>query len=289
MKGLDYMKRKSNTGKSADRRNSRSVWMAWLIVIGLSLSVLITGCGAPAKQSVTSTGKEAASPAKGSGPMVVASTSWTALMVKAAGPSDVAVLAPAELKHPPEYDFRPSDVEKLKDAKLIVYAGYEPFMKKMLQATQVPEDKVVQVMTVNTPDNLIKQTRLLAEKLGTTEAQKAWEAEFDKAVSAIREAAAKKNVAGKRVLVQKHQAAFAKWLGYQVVAEFGPEELSPSKMGELAALKPDLIIDNFHNPQGQGIADITKCPRVELRNFPGPDHKSLQDLLMDNARKLGLI
>ncbi|MFZ5651064.1 MAG: metal ABC transporter solute-binding protein, Zn/Mn family [Bacillota bacterium] len=283
------MERKSDIGKSVDRRNSRSIWVVWLIVIGLSFSVLLAGCDTSKKQSATSTGKEAASPAKGYGPMVVASTSWTALMAKAAGAGNVAVLAPAELKHPPEYDFRPSDVEKLKDAKLIVYAGYEPFMKKMLQATQTPEDKVMQVVTVNTPENLKKQTRLLAEKLGTIETQKTWEAEFDNAVSAIREAAAKQNVAGKRVLAQKHQAAFAKWLGCQVVAEFGPEELSPAKMAELAAHKPDLIIDNFHNPQGQGIADIAKCPRVELRNFPGPDHKSLQDLLMDNARKLGLI
>ncbi|MFZ5647000.1 MAG: metal ABC transporter solute-binding protein, Zn/Mn family [Bacillota bacterium] len=283
------MKRKSNARQGVSLFNSGSAWLARMIVIVLILSVLVAGCGAPDKQPGTSAGKEAASPAKGSGPVVVASTSWTALMAKAAGAGNVAVLAPAELKHPPEYDFRPSDVDRLKDVKLIVYAGYEPFMKKMLQATQTPEDKVMQVVTVNTPENLAKQTRLLAEKLGTTEAQKAWEAEFDKAVSAIREGAAKQNVAGKRVLVQKHQSPFVKWLGYQVVAEFGPEELSPAKMGELAALKPDLIIDNFHNPQGQGIADMAKCPRVELRNFPAPDHKSLQDLLTDNARKLGLI
>ena len=210
-------------------------------------------------------------------------------MAKAAGAGDVVVLAPAELKHPPEYDFRPSDVEKLNAAKLIIYAGYEPFVKKMLQATQTPEDKVMQVLTVNTPDNLKKQTRLLAEKMGTTEAQKAWEAEFDRTVATVQAAAARQNVAGKRVLVQKHQADLVKWLGYQVLAEFGPEELSPAKMGELAALKPDLIIDNFHNPQGQGITEMVKCSRVELRNFPGPDEKSLQDLLMDNARKLGLI
>ncbi|MCL6612818.1 MAG: zinc ABC transporter substrate-binding protein [Peptococcaceae bacterium] len=270
-------------------RGNWSALPARMIVIALILSAMVAGCGAPARQPGAPSGREAASPAKGSGPAVVASTSWTALMAKAAGAGDVAVLAPAELKHPPEYDFRPSDVDKLKDARLIVYAGYEPFMKKMLQAVQIPEDKVVQVATVNTPENLKKQTALLAEKLGTTGTQKAWEAEFDKTVSAIREGAAKQNVAGKRVLVQKHQSPFVKWLGYQVLAEFGPEELSPAKMGELAALRPDLVIDNFHNPQGQGIADMAKCPRVELRNFPAQEHKSLQDLIMDNARKLGLI
>ncbi|MFZ5595824.1 MAG: metal ABC transporter solute-binding protein, Zn/Mn family [Bacillota bacterium] len=283
------MKGKSVVGKGVPLRKGGVLWVVWLVALGLMVSVLSTGCTSSQTAAVPSESKGTASTAGSSGPKVVASTTWTALMAKAAGAGDVVVLAPAELKHPPEYDFRPSDVEKLNDAKLIIHAGYEPFVKKMLQATQTPEDKVMQVLTVNTPDNLKEQTRLLAEKMGTVEAQKAWEAEFDRDVATIREAAARQNVAGKRVLVQKHQADFVKWLGYQVLAEFGPEELSPAKMGELAALKPDLIIDNFHNPQGQGIAQIAKCPRVELRNFPGPDEKSLQDLLMDNARILGLI
>ncbi len=261
-----------------------------LIGGGLLVAALLAGCGDAGKTAAPA-GKEAPKPVQSPSPAVskvVASTSWTALMAKAAGAADIAVLAPAELKHPPEYDFRPSDVDKLKDAKFVVHAGYEPFMKKMLQAAQVPEDRLVQVTTINTPDNLKKQTRLLAEKMGTVEAQKAWEAEFDRVVSEMQKSAAKQNVAGKKVLVQKHQSAFARWLGYQVLAEFGPEELSPAKMRELTALRPDLIIDNYHNPQGLGMADMAKCPRVELRNFPGPEHKNLQDLLADNARKLGL-
>jgi zinc transport system substrate-binding protein/iron/zinc/copper transport system substrate-binding protein len=257
-----------------------------LMVSVVMVAALFAGCTSN-KQSGTNPTDKTASQVN-IGPRVVASTSWTALMAKAAGAGEVVVLAPADLKHPPEYDFRPSDVEKLKDANLIVHAGYEPFIKKMLQATQTPEDRVMQVLTLNTPDNLKEQTRLMAEKMGTSQAQKAWEDEFDRAVEAIRKEAAGKNVAGQRVLVQKHQADFAKWIGYQVLAEFGPEELSPARMGELAALKPDLIIDNFHNPQGQGIAEIAKCTRVELRNFPGPDEKSLQDLLRYNARQLGL-
>lgn len=275
--------------KSISLCKSGVLWVVRLVLIGLMISVLSAGCASNQPAATSTADKETASPGKSPGPRVVASTSWTALMAKAAGAGEVVVLAPAELKHPPEYDFRPSDVKKISDAGLIVHAGYEPFVKKMLQATQTPEDRVMQVLTLNTPDNLKKQTRLLAEKMGTVEAQKAWEAEFDQTVAAIQAAAAKQKVAGKRVLVQKHQADLVKWLGYQVLAEFGPEELSPAKMGELAALKPDLIIDNFHNPQGQGIAQIAKCPRVELRNFPGPDEKSLQDLLMDNARILGLI
>ena len=43
-------------------------------------------------------------------PVVVASTSWVALMVKAAGIDDVTILAPIELRHHPEYDYLPSDI-----------------------------------------------------------------------------------------------------------------------------------------------------------------------------------
>ena len=263
----------------------RKVFAALLVLI-----LAVAGCvGKPAQQSAPEAKPAEQQQAQPQQQKVVASTSWTALMAKAAGADNVVVLAPAELKHPPEYDFRPSDVAELKGAKLIIWGGYEPFMRKLLEITQTPDDRIIRVLTVNTPDNLKEQTRLLAAKLGTTEKQKSWEVEFERVVSAIKEAATKQNVPEKRVLVHKHLADFVKWLGYQVVGEFGPEELSPAKMTELAGLKPDLIIDNFHNPQGRGLADITKAPRVELRNFPGPEHKSLQELLLDNARKLELI
>jgi hypothetical protein len=63
---------------------------------------------------------------------------------------------------------------------------------------------------------------------------------------------------------------------------------SPYYDHELAALKPDLVVDNLHLPAGKGIADIAKVPRVELRNYPDPSQKNLQDMLKGNAEKLGI-
>lgn len=54
------------------------------------------------------------------------------------------------------------------------------------------------------------------------------------------------------------------------------------------AVGPDFIADNMHMPQGQGIAEMAKVPRIELRNYPDPAQKNLEDMLKGNAEKLGI-
>jgi zinc transport system substrate-binding protein/iron/zinc/copper transport system substrate-binding protein len=220
-------------------------------------------------------------------PAIVASTSWTALIAKAAGAGEVTVLAPAELRHPPEYDYRPADIDKVKQAQLIISAGYEPFMKKLLEAAGISGENHYQVVTENTPENLKKQARELAAKMGTTDAEQAWEAEFDNVVADLKAKAEAQQLSQKKAIVQKHMVPMARLFGFEIVAEIA-EEPSPARTAELAALKPDLIIDNFHNPQGEAVAEVAGVPRVEFRNFPAPEHQQIQDLLMDNAKALGL-
>lgn len=219
---------------------------------------------------------------------IIASTSWTALIAEAASGQDVEIIAPVELKHPPEYDFKPSDIERIQGADHILMAGYEPFMNKLLQSNDIDETKIIQVRTTNTYDNLVAQTKAIAEKLGTEEAQEKWEEEFSTATDEIMEKAKAKGVKNMKVLAHTHMVDFAKSLGFEVVEIFGAEEMSPAKIGELANLDHALIIDNYHNPQGMAIAEISKAERVELRNFPGPNHGDLIDLFKDNAKILGL-
>jgi zinc transport system substrate-binding protein/iron/zinc/copper transport system substrate-binding protein len=220
--------------------------------------------------------------------VVVASTSWTGAIAQAAGADEVRVLAPLELKHPPEYDYRPADIARLNEATAVVYAGYEPFMKKLLEAAGYSKLKTMIVMTTNTPDNLKQQARLLAEKLGTQKREAQWEIQFDKVTAEILKKAETKNAAKIKVLVQQHQQPFVKWLGYNIVGVFGAEELSPAKVLEYANLKPDLVIDNFHNPQGKPIVEVAKCKYVELINFPSVKAPSLIELFQENAGRLGL-
>lgn len=220
---------------------------------------------------------------------IVASTSWTAYMAEAAGAKNVTILAPVELRHPPEYDFKPSDVQALIEADWIIMAGYEPFMNKMIEANNIPTEKIIQVRTTNTYENMVEQTRIIAEKLGTQAEQRNWEEQFSKTINEILAKAKEKGVENIRVLVHQHHQAFIRSLGYNVLEVFSADDLSPAKIGELASLGPDLIVDNYHNPQGKTIAEIIDVPRIELKNFPGPEHDNLIQLFIDNAKKLGLI
>jgi zinc transport system substrate-binding protein len=230
------------------------------------------------------------SPGKGaeSKVVVVASTSWTGAIAEAAGADEVRVLAPFELKHPPEYDYRPSDIAKLSGASLLVHAGYEGFVKKLIEASDLPAAKVVKVTTTNEPANLKQQARFLAQKLGTVEREQEWETRFERLTDTLLKRAEQKKAGKTRVLVQQHQVPFVKWLGYEIVGVFSAGELSPAKVMEYAKLKPDLIIDNFHNPQGKPIREIVKCGYVELINFPSVKVPSLLELFRENASRLGL-
>lgn len=252
------------------------------------------GSGSAEAAALTAVAAEATEAAEAAGLTpetveVVASTSWTAAIARAAGATRVTVLAPAELRHPPEYDFRASDIAKVAGSAIVVWGGYEPFIQRLIQAAEVPEERVVQVSTVNTPDNLMAQSRLLSERLGTIEAQQAWEKEFERFAADLRSQAGAAGAGETRVLVHFHQQGLAEWLGYNVVGVFGPDELSPARVVELTQLKPDLIMDNYHNPQAQAVQEITGCRRVELRNFPETETDTIEALLLDNARKLGLL
>jgi zinc transport system substrate-binding protein len=220
--------------------------------------------------------------------IVVASTSWTGAIAEAAGADEVRILAPFELKHPPEYDYRPSDIAQLRSARLLVYGGYEPFVKKLAIAAGFPQENLIAIMTSNDPDNLKKQARLLAEKMGTQKREAAWEKVLKKALADIQKQAKKNKISRKRVLVQKYQIPFVKWLGFDVIGVFNTDELSPKKVMEYAMMKPDMVIDNFHNPQGKPIAEIAKCDYVALINFPSANARSLIELLKENATRLGM-
>lgn len=220
--------------------------------------------------------------------IVVASTSWTGAIAEAAGADEVRILAPFELKHPPEYDYRPSDIAQLHSARLLVYGGYESFVKKLAIAVGFPQERLIAVLTTNDPDNLKKQARLLSEIMETQKREAAWEKAFDRALAGIQKQAKENKISQKRVLVQKHQLPLVKWLGFDVIGVFNADELSPNKVMEYAMMKPDMVIDNFHNPQGKPIAEIAKCDYVALINFPSANARTLIELLKENARRLGM-
>lgn len=223
------------------------------------------------------------------GPSVLASTAWTAAIAEAAGAEQVDILASFELRHPPERDFRPSDITRALAADVLLWAGYEGFMHQLIAAANIPAEKSLQIRTENTPGHLLELTRDLARQWGTEERQAAWEAEFLALTEQIKAAAIELNTAAQRVVVVGHLAAFAGWLGYDVVATFGFEEMTPAAVHRLAQLEPDLVIDVWHNPTAEAVAIAADVPYVLLINFPGhAGTRTLLDVFEYNAGQLGL-
>ena len=250
----------------------------------LMMGMVLIGCQNNSTEQQTNSGHT-----HESGHVLVASTSWTGVIAKTAGAENVTILAPVDMRHPNEYDFKPSDVESVKNADMIFYSEYEPFMKKVFESAATPVDHQVAVMTENSPDNLKKQVKAIAEKLGTVEKAQAWEKELDALFATIGESAAKVEPAKKKAVVHMFMIPVAASMGYEVIGSFGPAEVSPTQAAELAALKPAIIIDNYHMPQGGEIAKIAEAPLVELRNFPETEQQTMLELIRSNAVKLGLL
>src|SRR5690625_4764473 len=157
---------------------------------------------------------------------VLASTAWTGAIAEAAGAENVRLLASLELRHPPERDFRPSDIEAAVNADVIVWAGYEDFVEHIVAATVVDEQKVRHIPTENTPHHLIDLTRQLAAEWQTEQRQQAWEDEFRDVTDRIAEAAQQAQVSNIRVVAVHHMVPFLQWLGYNVIETFGFEEMT---------------------------------------------------------------
>lgn len=216
---------------------------------------------------------------------IVASTSWVGAIASAAGATDVTVLAPIELRHPPEYDYRPGDIVKVLEADYIVWAGYEPFIKKMIEATPEIENKLIQVRTTNTPDYLVPETRKLAEIFGTEESQTQWEEIYLEDMSKYKEWASLNSVQDKKVVVSVHQNEFITWLGFKPFKVIGGNQLTPSDVVEILEAQPDLIIDNYNSLDGKLLTDDSAY--IVLFNFPTKEYPELLDVLRENMKRLG--
>lgn len=199
---------------------------------------------------------------------VLATNSWTAAFVDMAGGSAV-YLAPAEMEHPPEYELLPSDVRKVRDADLLVYAGYEVLMKTVFDSFNKPEDTMIKIMTSYSPVILEKSVLAIAEKLGTTGEAKRNITNYKSKIAEGREALKEAGLFGSPVLVQFHQKPLAQALGFEILGVFGPQPLEVRQIAEMGRLKPAFIIDNAHSPLASPLEEILGLDAVDLINFPG--------------------
>lgn len=259
----------------------------FLASVFLILSVLLPLCAQGTDEVSAASRYDSYAGKTSMGPSIVASTSWVGAIAEAAGATKVQVLAPMELRHPPEYDFAPQDIINASKADLVMWAGYEGFVKQLVRAAGIDESRLIKVNTNNAPDQLETTVRQVAELLGTIDRYEAWKADLDEWSATMQAQVARNSTT--RVAVQFHHQGLARYLGYDVVQVFGPQELSLGDVRAVEELEIDLIIDNWHSVQGESL----KAPDrdyIQLINFPGPfGTKSILDVLTFNAERLGLL
>lgn len=95
-------------------------------------------------------------------PRVVASTSWTAAFADIAGADGVETIAPANLRHPPEYEVTVSDIQKIAASDFFVYAGFERMMKTL--GTSVGTVQMIRIANNNSIATVTSETAKIAEK-----------------------------------------------------------------------------------------------------------------------------
>jgi len=216
---------------------------------------------------------------------VIASTSLAGAIAKAAGAKEVRIIVSSEMRHPPEYDLKPSDLMKFEGAKVVIYGGYERMVSKLMETSKNKNILAIQINTDTSPENLISQARKISEVLKTEKEEQIWEKKFLEKLKELQKKISP--FSGKRAIIHRFTQPFTQWAGLQGVQIVSPGELTPKVIADAVAKNPDLVVDIYHVPVAQVIAQNAKCKYIQVINFPGVGNtQSLEDIFEYNCAQL---
>ncbi len=200
---------------------------------------------------------------------IVASTSWVGAFAKLAGVTNITVIAPSNLQHPPDYDPKPSDLQAIGDADYVLLAGFEGFAVRMQEAVGGDSNKVITVATENSPEAIRKEVTRLADIFGTQEVAAQNLDAFENAYSTLsRDVQAQLNGTSAVVVNQLFVTPWVFFAGYTPAGMYGPMPMTTEELKTLTDLKPTVIFENAHMPAGQALAEATGATVVSIVNFP---------------------
>jgi len=189
------------------------------------------------------------------------------------------------MRHPPEYDLRPSDLLKFEGADIVVYGGYERMVQKLLETSKNRNIMAIQIDTETSPENLMNQVRKISKMLGTEKEGQVWEENFVERLKLL-----KKKISpysGRKAVVHRFAQPFARWAGLHVVQIISPGELTPKVIADAVMQKPELVVDILHFPNAKVIAENAECKYIQVINFPGVENtKTIEDLFEYNCTQL---
>ena len=214
---------------------------------------------------------------------VLATTSWTAAFAKSAGAIQVETLAPSSLLHPSEYELQVSDIQKIKNAKFIVYGGYEVMMKEIMEIIDTTQQQLIQINTGYSLKKLSNAIHKIGFELNTSDIAQQNIDSLQVLVLNFKQLIAHLPKDKQQVSCHFFQQDLVRETGLEVINTFGPQPLEAYDFKALNDDRIDLIIDNVHNPIAKPLEEVLKVKRIELINFPGVNEtESLMDVLNYN-------
>jgi len=241
-------------------------------------------------------------------PLVVTTTSVLASIVRdlAGDLVEVRYLVSPSMC-PGHYDVKPGDVETIRRASLILAHGMEwpGWLRDLIETANQTGDLYVPIRNITGPWNsppMLKQrysavANVLEEVLGLS-----LDDRLSKCLTAIdavdeelKDYAKDYGFNNTPVVVMRWQVGFVSYLGFKVVATYGPPEyLSTEDIIEIEnnATKygAKLIIDNLHSgvDVGAKIAEDVGAVHVVLINFPEavPGVNNVTEMMLYNAKVL---
>jgi zinc transport system substrate-binding protein len=219
---------------------------------------------------------------------VVATTSWTAAFAAAAGVNDVVTLAPADLRHPAEYELKASDVAALKGAGLIISTGFEVMAKRLAEAAGSQSIRILQIGADYSLATMRTSLLAIAEVAGSMPQARASIAALEGFMESWKAEIREAGLQGAPILVHLFQKPLMEELGFAVKGVFGPAPLEAAQIARLSREKALFIVDNWHNDVAAPLRETLPSARyASLINFPGPDGTvTLLDVLSDNRKRL---
>ncbi|MBI9107338.1 MAG: ABC transporter substrate-binding protein [Spirochaetales bacterium] len=222
---------------------------------------------------------------------IIATTSWTAAFALAAGAEYVAVLAPAEMLHPSEYELTPADILKLKKADLIIYAGYEVMVGALKESLGIPEEKLLQIETRHDIKTIEQSLMKIGHRLGTVSEAEKNISDITKVIIAGRESLSGAGIVKSSTWVHSFQRPLAGSLGLGFSYAFGPQPLTAVEIAGAGKQEVKLVIDNVHNPvSGPLSAAFPDVKTAVWRNFPEVlSDSALKDVISGNIERLKIL
>lgn len=189
----------------------------------------------------------------------------------------------------------------MREAKLILYHGIEPWFKRLVDASGTIAPQVKIAGPWNTPVKLKERYEGVADALRTylnldldDKLARCLKIIDDVGLTLFRKAdeLGFKEV---KVICMRWQKPFVEWLGFKVIADYlPPEKLSPADVAALIEKsreeRPALIIDNLQSGIGLGeyLAKELGAVHVVLTNFPYTERAlvNMTEVMKHNAKEL---